>query len=133
MPQLDLMSFFPQIFWCFGCFFGFYFYFSFLIIPKIATILKFRKKKLLSLAHGINTKKDSSSYLLVEYDNMLRQSFQEIKNLLDKVVSLGHTWISTNVYKLNTTTLVTVNKRFLNSACYKEVKLTQTFKKKRKK
>jgi len=113
MPQLDLLTFFPQFFWCFVCFFGFFLYFSYYIIPQIATILKFRKKKLIALANEINQKKDGSSNLLTEYDKIVHESFHEIKSLLDNLVVVGNTWVSTNLVKLNTTTLLLVTQRLL--------------------
>jgi len=120
MPQLDLLTFFPQFFWCFVCFFGFFLYFSFYIIPQIATILKFRKKKLIALANEINQKKDGSSNLLTEYDKIVHESFHEIKSLLDNLVVVGNTWVSTNLVKLNTTTLLLVTQRLLKNSFEKD-------------
>ena len=79
MPQLDLLTFFPQFFWSFIFFISFFFYFSYCIIPSIATPLKLRKQKLIKLADEINKKKDDSSHLLVEYDNLASNSFDEKK------------------------------------------------------
>lgn len=121
MPQLDLVSFFPQIFWCFVLFFSFFSYFSFLIIPKIATILKFRKKKLIILANEINSKKDGSSSLLIEYDTVLKNSLHEITILFKNVLTFGSTWIPAAMLKLNTTAFRTTNQRFLNSAFFKDL------------
>lgn len=119
MPQLDLTSFFPQIFWCFVFFFCFMFYFSFMIIPKIASILKFRKKKLIVLANEINKKKDGSSFLLIEYDNVLKNSFYEITQLLKSLLNSGNTWVNLSLYKFNTVEFKPINQRFLNSSFFR--------------
>ncbi|YP_001874765.1 ATP synthase F0 subunit 8 (mitochondrion) [Hemiselmis andersenii] len=120
MPQLDLITFFPQFFWCFICFFGFFLYFSYYIIPQIATILKFRQKKLIALANEINQKKDGSSHLLIEYDKIVHESFQEIKDHLDTLVTVKSSWVSFNLEKLNTTTLGVVTQRLLKNSFEKE-------------
>lgn len=121
MPQLDLISFFPQIFWCFVLFFLFFFYFSFIIIPQIATILKFRKKKLIILANEINNKKDGSSFLLIEYDTVLKNSFQEITSLLKSLLQFGNSWLPSTMLKLNTTSFRSTNQRFLNTTFFKDL------------
>jgi hypothetical protein len=119
MPQLDLISFFPQVFWCFICFFGFFFYFNFMVIPKIATILKFRKKKLIVLANEINEKKDGSSFLLIEYDNVLKNSFCETTQLLKNLLNFGNVWVGLSLYKFNTLEFRIINQRFLNSSFFR--------------
>lgn len=121
MPQLDLISFFPQIFWCFILFFAFFFYFSFLIIPKVATTLKFRKQKLVLLANKINEKKDGSSYLLSEHDGVLNSYFFETRKVLDKVLSSGNSWIHNVINQLNITKMLKVNQYFLRSSFFKDV------------
>jgi hypothetical protein len=120
MPQLDLLTFFPQFFWCFICFFGFFLYFSYYIIPQIATILKFRKKKLIALANEINQKKDGSSNLLTEYDKIVHESFQETKDLLENLIIVGNTWVSTKLLKLKITKLSLVTKRLLKNSFEKD-------------
>lgn len=119
MPQLDLISFFPQVFWCFVFFFLFFLYFSFFAIPKIATILKFRKKKLVVLANEINKKKDGSSALLMEYDNILKNSFSEITQILKNLTNFGNVWLSATIYKFNTSEFLKINQRFLNSSFFR--------------
>lgn len=120
MPQLDLVSFFPQIFWSFIMFFLFFLKMSFSVIPKVATVLKYRKKKLVILAQEINAKKDGSSRLLFEYDQRLKISFIEINLLLKKVRGFGNAWVSSTIYILNTTSFKELNQRFLNTAFFKE-------------
>lgn len=126
MPQLDLVTLFPQFFWCFICFFFFFFFASYSIIPRIATTLKFRKKKLTLLANEINKKKDSSSQLLSAYDQVFRLSFQEIKQMFDKLLQLGALWSQTSIKQLNTTQFLSVNTRFLHSSFEKDYMVYRT-------
>lgn len=121
MPQLDLVSFFPQLFWSFILFFLFFINMSFSLIPKLAVILKFRKKKLIVLATEINSKKDGSSRLLFEYDQSLKKSFSEINQLLQKLRGFGNTWVLSTIYKLNTTSFKEINQRFLYTTFFKEL------------
>jgi hypothetical protein len=120
MPQLDLVTFFPQFFWCFVCFFFLFFFFSYSIIPKIAITLKFRKKKLTLLANEINKKKDSSSRLLKEYDQVFCLSFQEATQMFDKLLQLSHLWSQSSIKQFNTTQFLSINKRLLQGSFEKD-------------
>lgn len=113
MPQLDLITFFPQFIWCFLCFFSFFLYFSYFIIPSISTILKFRKLKLIALANQINEKKDGSSNLLIEHDAIINKTFFEMSLFLDKTILVGNTWVVSSLLKLNTSIFLIVNQRYL--------------------
>jgi len=46
MPQFDKITFFNQVFWLFFFFGGFYLIFLKIFLPKLASILKVRTKKL---------------------------------------------------------------------------------------
>ena len=48
MPQLDLFTFFPQIFWGFLFFFVQFFILSYYFLPLLASSVKFRSKYLMS-------------------------------------------------------------------------------------
>lgn len=48
MPQLDLFTFFPQIFWGFSFFFIQFFILSYYFLPLLASSVKFRSKYLMS-------------------------------------------------------------------------------------
>ena len=120
MPQLDLITFFPQFIWCFIFYFSFYFYFLFKIIPKLATVLKFRKHKLLSLANNINKTKDGSTNLLVEYDKIIKTSCQELVNLFQELLQKGHAWVIYSSLDMQTKNLWTCNKIFFNNMFAKE-------------
>lgn len=120
MPQLDLVTFFPQVFWSLFLFCMFFLYLSYAVIPKIATSLKFRKRKLAHLANAINKKKDGSSQLLVEYDQSLKKAFEITNALLQQLQHFGGVWVSTTIYTLNINALKSINQRFLSTAFFKD-------------
>lgn len=120
MPQLDLITFFPQFIWSFLLYFSFYFYFLFKIIPKLATVLKFRKHKLLLLANNINKTKDGSTNLLVEYDKIIKTSCQELVYLFQELLQKGNTWVVSSNSNMQTKNLWTCNKIFFNNIFAKE-------------
>ena len=62
MPQLDLFTFFPQIFWGFLFFFVQFFILSYYFLPLLASSVKFRSKYLMSesLMSEIVVKKENA-------------------------------------------------------------------------
>lgn len=121
MPQLDLLTFFPQFFWSFTFFISFFFFFSYCIIPTIATSIKLRKLKLTKLAYEINKKKDDSSHLLIEYENLASNSFDETKKKLDKVMLNGTVWSKSKITTLNRGSLSNITLRFLKTSLEKGI------------
>jgi hypothetical protein len=115
MPQLDLITFFPQFFWCFFFFIFFFLYVSFYIIPNITSILKFRKIKLISLAYEINKMKNVSNNILLEHTEIISSLLKEIKYLLNKLIQVGNTWIISKILLVNTTMLLIINQRILKN------------------
>ena len=97
MPQLDLSTYLPQVFWAavlfalmFGMFIGF-------ILPKMANILRHRKDFNLSTESKIDFLKNQNLELANSYQNQkdelykdlqfnIDQSLQVIKDLHDKKV-----------------------------------------------
>jgi hypothetical protein len=51
MPQLDIFSFFPQIFWGFLFFFLYFFFVSFYILPSFALSFKEMEKLIVSCSN----------------------------------------------------------------------------------
>jgi uncharacterized protein YbaP (TraB family) len=82
--------------------------------------LKLRKLKLLKLADEINKKKDDSSHLLIEYDNLVNNSFDETKKKLDRVMLNGVIWSNSKISVLNKGNLSKITLRFLKNSFEKE-------------
>lgn len=112
MPQLDFLTLFPQFFWCALCFIFFYFGVSYFVLPKIAAVLKYRKKKLIALANEINKKKDVSLNLLNDYDIVFFVCFKETKQLYSELLELGIVFTNIQLQELNQTKFQGLNKRF---------------------
>jgi hypothetical protein len=81
----------------------------------MTSILKFRKFKLVSLAQEINKKKDVSTNLLIEHNKIVSSSINEIKQLFNKLTHDSNTWFLLNIFKINITSLSTINKRILKN------------------
>ena len=87
MPQFDKITFFTQIFWLTIIFFGFYFFTLKVFLPKIATVLKTRKKKFLIGSSGLLSlnKEQASTQNSI---NLLLQEFSEDnKNQISSVIT----------------------------------------------
>jgi len=87
MPQFDKITFFTQIFWLTIIFFGFYFFILKVFLPKIATVLKTRKKKYLIGSSGLlSLNKEQAS--IESSRNLLLQEFSENnKNQISSIVT----------------------------------------------
>jgi hypothetical protein len=76
MPQFDKITFFTQIFWLTLIFFSFYFLILRFFLPKLAAVLKSRKKKLfLGSNMTYNLKKEN--LLITGKKTIFFQSFTE--------------------------------------------------------
>jgi hypothetical protein len=76
MPQFDKLTFLSQIFWMSLIFFLFYFIVMYYYLPRLARILKVRKKKLLLGSQGVDrysfeTEKVSSNYNLIVRNSVI--------------------------------------------------------------
>jgi hypothetical protein len=99
MPQFDLITFFTQIFWFNIIFFGFYFLILQAFLPKVAAVLKSRKKKLLSSSTLVSNLK-REHLLSVGLRNTLLQDFAEkTKGKLSLKSSLSSTWLKAYLIK----------------------------------
>jgi hypothetical protein len=94
MPQFDRITFFTQIFWLILTFFGSYFLILQIFLPKLAAVIKSRKKKLsLSSIVVFNLNKEQ---LLVNSDrNIFLQDFTEkTKTKLNLKLLLSIIWLT---------------------------------------
>jgi len=82
MPQFDILTFYSQIFWLTVIFFGFYNFTLRIFLPKIAAVLKTRKKKLLLGSTGVQQYNDKQ-ILEKTTQNKLIQNFSE--DLFNKI------------------------------------------------
>lgn len=80
MPQLDLMTYFPQFLWFAIGFCLFYLIFLFKVIPTIGFNLKFRKKKLGLINNSLHDKESNFGKIFVDYYFILSEILQLSRN-----------------------------------------------------
>lgn len=94
MPQLDLASFLPQVFWFILIFFSYYILVVNNILPSLSRILKMRTKKLTQGKEVLVSMSSERNNLSTNYDSFLSQSLRESGQILQKGFSLSNNWIS---------------------------------------
>ena len=115
MPQLDKVTFFSQYFWLLLFFLGFYFFVLKIVLPTIVTVFKIRKKKLETIAVEVADLKKEESSILLNYDSVLIESFTHSREIFNNIIAKSNTWLDNSVRNLNKTTLLEVNKRYLET------------------
>jgi hypothetical protein len=94
MPQFDKLTFFTQIFWLTIIFFGFYFVTLQTYLPKIAAVIKTRKKKIDSGIAGIARSKIESVKVTSSLNTLLELFFNNSKSELNFNITKGYSWSS---------------------------------------
>ena len=115
MPQLDKVTFFSQYFWLLIFFLAFYFFVLKIVLPTIVTIFKARKKKLEAMATEVVDLKKEESSILSNYDSVLIESFTNSREVFNNVIAKSNTWLDASVRNINKTTLLEVNKKYLET------------------
>ena len=114
MPQLDLFTFFPQIFWGFLFFFVQFFVISYYFLPLLASTLKFKQKYLITLFQK-ETSTQIQTFIQKDYNALLLGSIKEIENLFGNIYSICN--VSDKNFRLNllTKTFVNVNSQIIKT------------------
>lgn len=115
MPQLDFATFASQLFWLMLFFWSFYFIIVKYILPTISEILKVRQKKLRKSQAIINISASEQQELVADTDKIFQQAFAQSSQLLVTLVSDSATWLVTTNTRLNHTTFLQLNKKYLNT------------------
>ena len=93
MPQFDKITFLTQIFWLILIFFGLYLTILQILLPKLAAVLKSRKKKL-SLGSHVVYYRDKEGSLVSRLRNAYIRTFVEKnKNNLNSKLLSSVTWL----------------------------------------
>jgi hypothetical protein len=79
MPQLDLFTFFPQIFWGFLLFFVQFFLVSYYFLPLLASSLKFKQKYLATLFQNEASLVTTNNLPIQTNANLLLKSLKELE------------------------------------------------------
>lgn len=85
MPQLDLFTFFPQIFWGFLLFFIQFFIVSYYFLPLLASSLKFKQKYLTTLFQKEALQATTGTSSIHTDTNLLLNSIKELEKTFGDV------------------------------------------------
>jgi len=110
MPQFDKITFFNQIFWLFVFFFGFYFIFLKIFLPKLSSILKARTKKLQKGSFGVTFFAKEQDNVIISYNNSIEQTSSVIKIFVSNSSTNLAVWLESSIKSLNKETLDSSNK-----------------------
>ncbi len=99
MPQLEqINTFTAQIFWLFACLGVIYFFFAFVIVPKLSAVVDGRENRISSDINAAETARDTALRLSAEFEKLLSVSrsesmemissaTKEANSLYDKVIT----------------------------------------------
>lgn len=113
MPQLDHVSYFSQFFWLSIFFLAFYVILVRNLLPRVATILKVRKKLM-------NTSNQDSTVVAKEletssYDRVLMGGMQETKTLLAHTAKASQEWVASTTRTVNEKTFVESQQKYVDA------------------
>lgn len=84
MPQLDIATFLPQLFWLFISFVLLYFLLSKFCLPKLSAILEQREARIMGNLNAAKAAKEESYKLKQEYDLILAKALKEKNDIFSK-------------------------------------------------
>ena len=116
MPQLDKLTFLSQSFWTFVIFFTFYFTVLHTYLPRLARILKLRRKKLLSGSSGAGTYVNEGREVSGSYDRLLRESVENSREGVSQTVGDSLDWLESSISATNSQSLNSAQRLYL-TAC----------------
>ena len=82
MPQFDKITFFNQVFWLFFFFGGFYLTFLKIFLPKLASILKARTKKLEKGASNLTAFAEEQNAVTATFHTLIENITLNVKNII---------------------------------------------------
>lgn len=116
MPQLDIMSFFPQFFWLCIFYFGFYLSLVKYFLPKMSRILKIRQLKMnTGVSKGVQEMKEEHLNLQQNRDLFLLQALKESRQLFQESSQNTQVWLHKVLQDINKNQGQDMNKAYLQS------------------
>jgi hypothetical protein len=116
MPQFDKITFFSQIFWLMLIFFGFYVLMVHIFIPKLATVLKTRKKKLGGGASGVFALNTEQLSIIATKNLLVQNSVGNAKNNINNMLSKSINWLMLTLLDTNSSKLITAHSVYLKNS-----------------
>lgn len=87
MPQLDILTFFPQIFWLIVSFIILYGVLGHVCLPRLTRTMEERDEKILELLASAERNKEEALKLKAEYENILKKAAQEKDEAINKTMA----------------------------------------------
>lgn len=115
MPQLDILTFTSQLFWLFLIFTLLYLVMTGYILPTIATILKLRFKLLSGGTTNSSSLGNEGTQIEKDSTSIVVGTLQLSKDLATNLINSGDKWLGASLDQLNSTTILELNKEYLNS------------------
>jgi F0F1-type ATP synthase membrane subunit b/b' len=115
MPQLDKVTFFSQLFWLFLFFLSFYGITASVILPKIAKIIKIRKKKIVFNNNKTAILKYEEELVKFFYENHLMNTLTASRKILTNTIKSSLNWFNDSIKKTNESLLLDFNKKYLKN------------------
>ena len=101
MPQFDIITFFTQIFWLTIIFFGFYFVSLDSLLPRIAAVLKSRRKKLAQGSLGVSNLTEEQGSVKSLRDLSVESSANNSKASVSFMIASGNKWLLSSILGFN--------------------------------
>jgi len=109
VPQFDKITFFTQIFWLFFFFLSFYLVFLKTFLPKLASALKVRVKKLQKGVKGVSIFVEEQQSTIFAFNKSFENIFSIIKNSINLFKEKMLIWSDSGVQSLNSKNLISSN------------------------
>ncbi len=115
LSQFDIITFFTQIFWLTLIFFGFYFVTLQSFIPKIAAVIKARKKKLIHGAGGVSSLNEEQAFVESTRNNSLETCADTSNAGVSFLITTANLWLLTSISGFNNTKMVVSQSSYIKS------------------
>ena len=113
MPQLDSVTFLPQIFWLTIIFYTFYMIVIRNFLPGLTRIIKIRKKRLEAAQKTSSEFSEETMMTVNNYEGLLVSSADDFRQVLSTTSQEGSDWITTSTNNLERKDLSQLNKDYI--------------------
>lgn len=120
MPQFDKLTFLTQIFWTTLIFFTFYCITVRIFLPRLSTVLKIRKKKLLLGSQGVTIFNDEQNSTDNSYDTLLQDASETSRDGISQSLDNSNEWLASTLSSTNEKVLNATQQSYLG-ACKKVI------------
>ena len=113
MPQLDSVTFLPQIFWLTIIFYIFYMVVMRNFLPGLTRIIKIRKKRLEAAQKTSSEFSEETVMTTSSYESLLVTSTDDFRQVLNTTSQEGSDWITSSTSTVEHKDLSQLNKNYI--------------------